>query len=378
MSAALTQLFAQTGGPDPNTPVLPESEPSPSFLHAFTTAQFTGANGSGPILNANAILIPTRADQYREAENFNDFKLPNGVGLARPYRKPDSMGGQVTGGFQGLPYPNKNFGRSTTSHDLLYDRDVLMERARMGIKKMGYKPEEVPPGSDYFPWQWNNLQALGIGSHGNQYNRNYMLPDADAVARRMYEPTPSRKTKLLTTDVEEAALRPNQTAVHPMKVVSEDRQREKDQRISRNTDVIESVLYENIHPRGMGPGNGQQAPYIFSDPSVLRIPVGNNETADRSFINIWKNGHDQVGMGNAAMLASTNEDLLQLQKDFLTYVKGQTVPREVAEFAEADRYLNTRKVPDPNEIQPYPGEYPHGQSGINCPLVPYPSAGTTI
>lgn len=378
MSAALTQLFAQTGGPDPNSPAIPPSEPSASFLEAFSTKQYTGANGAGPILNANASLIPTRADQYREMDNFNDWKLWNGLAVSRPYRKPDSMGGQTAGGFQGLPYPNKNFGRSTTSHDLNWDRDVLTERARMSFKKMGYKPNEVPQGANFKPWDWNNLQALGIGSHGNQYNRNYAVPDADAVARRMYEPTPSRKTKLITTDVEEAALRPNRTAKTPMAVVSEDRQREKFQRISRNTDVIESVTYENIHPRGMAPPNGQQAPYIYADPSVLRIPVGNDETGDRSLLGIWRNGYDAVGGGNAATLASTNEDALQLQKDFLTYVKGHGVPREVAQFADADRYLNTRPVPDPNELNPYPGEYPLNQTGINGPLVPYPSAGTVI
>lgn len=378
MSVALSQLFAQTGGPDPNAPILPEVEPSPAFLEAFSTAQYTGANGAGPILNPNAILVPDRADQYRESENFNDFRLGNGLGVSRAFRKPDSMGGQVTGGFHGLPYPDKNFGRSTRSHDLNWDRDVLTERARMAFKKMGYKPNEVPSGANYFPWQWNNLQALGIGSHGNQYNRNYAVPDADAVARRLHDPSPSRRTKMLTTDVEEAALRPNKTALHPVKVVSEDRQREKFQRISKNTDVIESVLYENIHPRGMGAPNGQEAPYIWADPNVLRRPVGNDETADRSYIGIWRNGNDQVGGGNAAMLASTNEDLLQLHKDFRTYIKGETLPREIRQFSRGEEYLNTRPVPDPNELNPYPGEYPHNQSGINGPLVPYPSAGTVI
>lgn len=377
MSVALTELFARTGGPDPTTPALVENEPTPAFLEAFTTAQYTGANGAGPILNANASLIPTRADQYRETESFNDFRLGNGLGVSRAFRKPDSMGGQTTGGFQGLPYPDKNFGRSDVSHDLNWNRDDLMERARMGLKKMGYKPNEVPQGADFQPWDWNNLQALGIGSNGNQYNRNYGLPDADAVARRLYEPTPSKRTKMITTDVEEAALRPNRTAMHPVAVVSQDRQREKQQRISRNTDVIESVIYENIFPRGMSAPNGQEAVKVWGDANVLRQPVGSNETGDRSFLGIWRNGHDTTG-SNAAMLASTNEDLLQLHKDYLTYVRGHTLPREIEQFAASDRYLNTRKVPDPNEIQPYPGEYPHNQSSENGPLVAYPSAGTVM
>ena len=375
--ASLVEIFDQTGGPDPNAPVQVEIEPSPEFLRTFTSAQQTGANGSGPILNANAILVPTRADQYRDTTSFNDFKLGNGLGVSKAFRKPDSMGGQVDGGFQGLPYPNKNFGRSSTSTDLNWRRDDMRERADMSLKKMGYKPNEVPTGADYFPWEWYDLQALGIGSHGNQYNRNYALPDADAVARRLYEPTPSRKTKLITTDVEQAAIRPNRTALHPLAVVSQDRQRQKDQRISRNTDVIESVLYENIFPRGMGPTNYQEAPKVWSDSSVLRIPVGNNETGDRSFIGIWRNGQD--GASNfGATSTSTQEDMLQLHKDDQTYVRGKPLPREIKEFADSEKYLNTREVPDPNEIQPYSGEYPHNQQGLSTPLVAYPSAGISF
>lgn len=376
MSVALANIFAQCGGADPNSPALIETEPSPEFLKDFSSAQYTGANGSGPILNANAVLLPDRADQYRDTSNFNDFRLGNGLGISRYSRKPDSQPGQTTGGFQGVPYPSKMFGRDSKTHDLNWDRDVLRERADMSLKKMGYKPNEVPLGADFQPWDWNNLQALGIGSNGNQYNRNYALPDADMAARRLYEPSPSRKTKMITTDVENAALRPNRTAMNPVAVVSEDRQREKFQRISKNTDVIESVLYENIFPRGAGPSNLQQAPYIFADPSVLRIPVGNNETGDRSYIGIWRNGHDTTG---GATTAASLEDYLQLYKDDQEFVRGKTPTREVKEFADSERYLNSRPVEDPNQIQPYNGEYPNNnQQGLNGPLISYPSAGLTI
>lgn len=374
MSTSLVNLFDITGGPSPVSTALINTEPSPEFLKGFSSHQYTGANGSGPILNANAVLIPDRADQYRDTSTFNDFKLGNGLGVSRAFRKPDSMGGQTAGGFQGLPYPNKNFGRDSKTHDLNWDRDVLQERANMALKKMGYKPNEVPQGADYQPWDWNNLQALGIGSHGNQYNRNYGLPDADMAARRLYEPSPSRKTKMITTDVETAAIRPNRTALHPVTVVSEDRQRQKEQRISRNTDVIESVLYENIFPRGAGPGNNQEAPHVWADPSVLRIPVGNNETADRSYIGIWRNGRDPYG----ATLASSLQDYLQLHKDDQEYIRGKPLPREIQEYAASEAYLNSRPVEDPNRIQPYDGEYPHNQQGLNGPLVPFPSAGLTI
>lgn len=372
MSQALTDLFDKTGGVDPNSTALIETGPSPSFLKEFSSAQFTGANGSGPILNANAVLLPTKADQYRDNSNANDFRLGNGLGVSKAFRKPDSIGGQTAGGMHGLPYPNKNFGRSDTSHDLNWNRDELQERANMALKKMGYKNNEVPQGADFKPWQWHDIQKLGIGSHGNQYNRNYSVPDADAVARRLYEPTPSRRTKLITTDVEKAALRPQRTAMHPMAVVSQDRQRQKDQRISRNTDVIESVIYENIMPRGMQGANNVEAPMVWADTSVLRQPVGNDETADRSYIGIWRNGHDTVG---GATTTSTLQDKLQLYKDGQEFIRGKPLPREVREFADGERYLNSRMVADPNEIQPFHGEYPHNQQGLSGPLVAYPGAG---
>lgn len=370
MSVALEQLFSATGGPDPSAPVVPNVEPTAEFLSNFTQAQFTGANGAGPILNANAILLPNRMDNYRDTSNSNDFRLGNGLGVSRAFRKPDSMAGHGPDGFYGRVYPNVNFGRVQRSHDLNWRRDDMYDRARMGFKKMGYKPNEKPYGAYFQPWQWNDLQALGIGSHGNQYNRNTPLPDADAVARRLYEPTPSRKTKMLHTDVEEQALRENLTRLHPVTVVSRDMQRMKHQRIPRNTDVRESVIYENIIPRGMGPPNDVAAPKVWADTSVLRIPIGTNETGDRTVLGRWGN-QDAKAVGDP-MAASSNEDRLLLRRSDLRSVRGKDLDREVREFVTSNRYLNSRPVADPNYIAPQPGEYPHGtMQDINTPLRDY-------
>lgn len=373
--ATLNAIFAATGGPDKNSPALLEAEPTPAFLEAFTSTgnQQTGANGSGPILNANANLLPDRSDQFRDSSVMNDFKLGNGLGISRAFRKQDSQGGQVNEGFQGLPYPNKQFGRSTVSHDQVYDREANDERARMAIKKMGYKPDEAPKGAAYFPWQWNNKQAMGEGGgpigNPNQYNRNYGLPDADAAARRLYEPTPSRRTKMVSTSAEVAALRPQRTLMHPMTVVSQDRQREKEQRVSRNVDVAEAVIYEGIAPRGMAPVNGVEAHKVWGETSVLRIPVGNNETGDRSQLGIWRNGHDPHG----AMLDSSLQDRLQLQKDRQRYLEGQDPTAEITQWRHRQRSMLDGPRGawfDPNKIQPSREEYPHDQSGINGPLQP--------
>lgn len=372
--ASLAEVFAATGGPDPDSPNTLDQEPSAEFLKSFSTAQYTGSNGSGPILNANAVLIPNRADNYRDTATSNDYRLHNGLGVARPYRKQDSMAGQSRDGFYGSATPNKNFGRSDVSHDLMWKREDNLERASMAIKKFGYKANEVPLGGFMQPWQWNDIQALGEGTHGNQYNRNYVLPDADAVHRRMYEPTPSRRTQMLATDVETQALRQNRTVLHPLKVVTEDRQREKDQRIPRNTDVVEAVTYENIHPRGWGPGHNVSAPRIWADPSVVRRPVGSNDTAGRAVFDRWGNPSNSTD----PLAVSTIEDRLTVFKDDLRYVRGQDINAEAEDFARGQEKLDNQMVQDPNEINPRSGEFEHMAATINRPLRITPSATRVI
>lgn len=372
--AALSEVFAMTGGADPTSPEVLDTEPSAEFLKNFSTAQYTGSNGSGPILNAHAVLMPTRADNYRDNASANDYRLHNGLGVARAFRKQDSMAGQSRDGFHGSPIPNKNFGRSDVSHDLLWKRGENQERANMAIKKYGHKPDEVPLGGFMQPWQWNDIQALGEGTHGNQYNRNYPLPDADAVHRRMYEPAPSRRTQMLITDVETQALRQNRTVMHPLKVVSEDRQREKDQRIPRNTDVIEAVTYENIQPRGWAPGNGVQAPMIWPDASVARQPVGTNDTGGRAVHDRWSNPSNPTD----PLAVSTLEDRLTTFKDDLRFVRGQDIGAEAASFAKGEEMLRRQFVQDPNEINPRQGEFPHMLQGINGPMRSVRSAGKVI
>ncbi len=375
----LAEVFAQTGGPDPTSPVVPDTEPGVAFLSNFSTAQYTGSNGNGPILNANAVLMPSVAGNYDDTSTTNDYRLGNGLGISRPFGRPDSMGGQVEGGQYGNPYPNKMFGRSTTSHDQNLNRLDHRERAQMNLKKMGFRPNEVPSGAHLQPWVWQNNTALGIGSamqdgnQGSQFNRHYGVPDADAVARRMYQPTPSRMTQMLAIDVEDVQMRPSRTLLHPMKVVSEDKQRDKYMRIPRNADVHESVVYENIMPRGMGRHN-QAAPRIYGRSDVLKQPRGTNETGDRSIHGIWKNASHSTD----PLAASTLADRLQLFQDFEKTVNGRDIDREMREYAAANTRLDSQPVYDPNEIRPARGEFPFGQSTPSGPLRVYQSAGRVI
>ena len=372
MRTGLNDVFRATGGsgidPMDGNNALNYLESDSEFIKNFQTPM-VGVNGYGPILNANANLIPDRADQYRDTSTWNDFKLNNGLGIARPYRKNDSIGGNTETGMYGWSEPSKMFGRDTKSYDLNFVRWQMDERAKAGLKQMGSKPAEVPIGGFIQPWVWNDHNDIGEGGvidlpgggkhviSLNQYNRNYPVPDADAVARRMYQPAPSRLTKMLSTDVETAALLPNRTLLNPLKVVTEDRQRMKLQRPKKNADVIESVLYESIFPRGMG--SRVEAPYVFADPDVLRQPIGTNETGSRAVEGRWNNGYsDPLG-------AATLEDLLVMQKNTQEQVRGQDLRKETHDFQMGELDLLNQSVPDPTKITIQKNDFFHDDQEPN-------------
>jgi hypothetical protein len=376
--AGLSSLFGATSG---NTEPTPEPVYDASdwgvgddFLKNFRTP-YTGANGAGPILNANANLMPTVSDEYRDIGNTLDYRLGDGIGVSRAFRKNDSMGGQTLDGFLGPANPSKMFGRDSKSYDLNYKRDEMLERAQAGFKKMGFKEGEVPLGT-LFPWEWNDHQALGTGGgpigNPNQYNRNHSLPDADQAARRLYQPAPSRLTKMVVADVEAAALRPNRTMLHPLKVVTEDPQRQKLQRIPRNTDVREAVTYENIHPRGMLAAH--LGPSVYAEADVLRQPVGTNETGDRSVLGRWENGFSSVN----PLTHTDLEDRLMVVKNSYRALQGKQPEREAADFRRAADALASQRVPDWNTVQPYSGEYANDVSGVSGPLYVPLYAGRAI
>jgi hypothetical protein len=265
------------------------------------------------------------------------------------------------------------FGRNSVTPDLNYQRDSMTERARSSFKKLGFKPDQQPNDAYFQPWQWNNLNALGIGggdANSNQYNRNYSLPDADMAARRLYQPAPSRMTKMLSTDVEVAGLTPQRTLMHPLKVVSEDRQRMKLQRIPRNADVIESVVYENIMPRGMGSKVG--APKSWSSADVLRFPIGTNETGDPTVFGRWNAGLSEP------LQDVQNEDRMRVANNDFRAVQGKQPETEEEEFEAAEAWLASQRAPDPTNITVKPGEYPWKRSNVSQPLYMPKNVGRVI
>lgn len=351
----LAALFRGTGGTgmdymradDIGTQYMQEDS---AFLENFETP-FTGASGGGPILNPDANLMPTRADEYRDIANTLDYRLGDGLGVARFARRNDSVGGNTQDGMYGASEPSKMFGRDSRTPDLNYERENMLDRARAGFKKMGFKNAEAPPEAHFQPWQWNDLAALGIGGSAenpNQYNRNYAPPDADAVARRSYQPAPSRLSKMLATDMEVAALRPQRTLLDPLKVVSEDRTRMALTRIPRNADVAEAVLYENIVPRGFS--SRVEAPRAYAEADALRRPVGTNETADRSVLGRWN-----VGLSEPLQDVQ-NEDRARAARFDFVGVRGYNPSAELRQFDAAREKLDAQAVADPSRVRPTPEE----------------------
>lgn len=346
----ISHLFLGTGGDGVDPANLPGAgEPTPSdieFVNSFRTPM-TGINGGGPILNANANLLPTRSDTFRDISSTHDYRMNNGLGVSKAYRKPDSQGGQTVDGFHGRANPTKLFGRTSRGFDLNLNREDHMNRARMGIRTMGSKDNEVPKGANYFPWQWNDLQAMGEAPkhNPNQYNRNYGLPDADQAARRLYQPAPSRLSKMLNTDTEDASLRPQQTAMHPMKVVTEDRTRMAMQRVPKNVDVIEAVTFENITPRGMSNKTGTHK--VWADASVLRQPVGSNDTGDKSVHGRWQ---APSSTNNQPLTAMHLEDRLRAAKHMYHYVDGKEPLLEERHFMERELTLARQTARDTTKV----------------------------
>jgi hypothetical protein len=351
----LAALFRGTGGTGmdytrPDDIGMQYMQDGSAFLENFETP-FTSANVGGPILNADANLLPTRADEYRDIANTLDYRLGDGLGVARFARKNDSVGGNAPDGMYGAAEPSKMFGRDSRTPDLNYERENMLERARAGFKKMGFKNAETPAEAQFQPWQWNDVAAMGIGgppANPNQYNRNYAPPDADAVARRSYQPAPSRLSKMLATDVEVAALRPQRTLLDPLKVVSEDRTRMALTRIPRNADVTEAVLYENIVPRGFA--SRVEAPRAYADADALRRPVGTNDTADRSVFGRWN-----VGLSEPLHVVQ-NEDRARAARFDFVGVRGHDPSAEIRQFAAARQKLDAQAVADPTRVRPDAGE----------------------
>lgn len=360
-------LFAQAGSaPDSNAaPDRNAAAPTDDFLRAFAAP--TGGFQTGPIQNLDANLLPTRVDAYRDSCNTNDFRLGNGLGVSRPFRKPDSQPAATGDGFHGWVRPTKNFGRSDRNSDANMRRVDAEERASMHRRPMGSKDYEVPEGMRAQEWVYNNQVQLGVAGGEHQYNRNTPMPDASKVARRGYEPAPSRRSKLASTDVETAALRPNSTRYLPLQFFEEDHSRDIVRRVPRNTDVREAVIYESAPPRGMGPHGGVAAPVAHPSVDAQRRPIGTNETGDRSVLGIWTAPRDTTG---GVKHLTTNEDFALLHRDEHKYIRGHDLDYELGYHTRAAAVLDRAPVRDPALIRPREDEFVGAaqRSGSNGPL----------
>lgn len=369
--ASLSHLFTNTPTHEANKPlgalsVFGHMDANSEYMKNFSVP-FSGSDGGGILENSMANFIPNVDDSYRDISSTHDWRLGNGLGVSRAFRKPDSMPAhEGENPIHGRIIPTKNFGRSTVAPDLNNARDELRARARMAMPVMGSKRDEVPEQSMMREFDYNPQKIRADGSaYAAPVRGHQPRADASALHRRIYQPAPSRLTKMLSTDVEMAALRPQQTLHHPMKVVSEDRTREMEYRIPRNTDVTESVVYEGIHPRGMGShvGGGK----VWGRVDVLRQPVGNSDTGDKSALGRLSNPGPQSGN---ELLAETLDDALVKMKADHKYVRGYDIDEEMRWFRKGEEALYRQGItaPDPTGVGGSIHEFSRSASTANMPM----------
>lgn len=350
-----------------------------SFMQNFVTP-FSGTDVDG-IMNPDVSALPTMDDSYRDFSNTNDFRLGTGLGISRAFRKPDSMLAHTGDSpMFGAIQPNKNFGRSTVSHDLNNLRVEHGERANMSLKKLGFKNAQQPDDSYYQPYEWNvqpggpahqemqrgegaSGQQMGSSAYSSFVRSHHPVMDADQFARRSYQPAPSRLTKMLGVDIEQQGLMQQRTMLDPMTYVTNDRQREKFQSVPRNADVAEAVIYENITPRGMAPPMGNQAPQIYSEYDVLRQPIGTNDTGSRAVFDRLTNPYSHQGH---ELLAETLEDNLVRYKSDYEFVQGKNLKAEIEDFMAGEQAFAAQAVRD-QYVRPTIPSYDGRMDGINGP-----------
>lgn len=289
-----------------------EELPSEGILRGFRER----AGAPQPVTNPFANFLPDRADQFRDLASARDFRLPNGVGVSRFYRKPDSQEAWTAEGMFGPVFPDKLPGTGA-DRSRPPARSEAEQRAATVLPQIYQRAHETPEGANFRPYEWNNLQASGSGGPlQSMYNRNVPRPvDAQAAARRLYQPAPNRLKKLLSSDVEEAALRPTVALPPP----ESDAGRIPYYRHRRNADVLETVQERSVLFSTRG------APRVWSDASVMRAPKGFAETGGARAVRGRWSAPDIPGGESAAQ---TLDDRLLAHREALRWVQGRMSPEQ--------------------------------------------------
>ncbi len=283
--------------------------------------------------------VPTSDYSWHDNTSANDYRMPGGLGYSRTMSREDSMPHEV---WHGTTMPNKNPGRNSKSVDL--DRGALQDRANHMFRKLGSKPHMNPPGTNIQRWDYDvQEQQHPEGSpFYHQHNRNNTLPpDADSVYRRLYQPPPSRLTKMLSTDVEEQGLRPNRTLMSATAMLNNDMSRRQLYAVPKNADVRESVMSGwavGDAPRGLSRVVAQ--PHIWSE-SVYRAPLGSNDTGDKSVFGFLPPPNHE-----GERTAQHYADRLRAQQGYNKYVRGHNIDEELA-YAAAFRAKQKQTLANP-------------------------------
>lgn len=226
---------------------LDENTSRKSFASMFEATRFNDTNFE------QANIVPTMDDSYRN-DATHDYRVPGGMGVFRlPKEDAVDKASYMEEGH------TKLMGRSTVTADP--DRGQYQRHAETLMNRMdgvGLRNHEVPDGTRIPEWAWNSQRY-----EENGYNVNSVVPrpDSDLVYRRIHEPAPSRRVKMLGTDIEEAGYMPQNMTMAPLHYVEMDESRHPIRAIGKNADVRDKYHhFDNV--RGLSSQNG--APVVWS------------------------------------------------------------------------------------------------------------------
>lgn len=302
--------------------------------------------------NPHANLLPNIDDSLRDTQLRNEWRLGNGMGISRAFRKPDS---QLSEGFKGiLSSPGlaqtKLFGRNTKTPEV--SRNVQVDYALRNINNNKY--DEVPEGAGYKEYDWN-VPLNGSGARmattnnlaAHLHNRNAHYLDHDMAAKRIYKPPPSRLTKKLHVEVEKNQLRPQNMIRDPMKVFENDPRNYIQMRTPRNADVREMVTTERrdgVLLRGAGPMNGVVAQSARTRVDHFKRPIAYAETGTRDILNRW--GQPNPTRDGNGVLRQNEQDRMKYE-DNQSFIRGYRIQKELDANQRSASRLNAMPVPDP-------------------------------
>ncbi len=303
--------------------------------------------------NPSANFLPEVDNSLDDNSLRNNWRMGNGLGIARAWRKPDS---QLSEGFKAMTNPKTipyagtmQPGRVGKSAPV--SRNMQIEYGRRNLNNS--RKDETPEGAGYRPYDWDVPYDLSqgrqstvnnINAHRKNLNAHYI--DPTHAYRRLYKPAPGKLTKKLHIPIEINQLRPQNMIRDPMVILENDPRMYTQMRMPKNFDVREMVRDErsDVPLRGAGPINGVEAyqPYVRTD--HIRRPIGNVENGSRVVLHRWQ--QPDKGDGYEGHYEEYERERKK-HEDNQRFIRGYDVDKEIRMYRAQNHRLRSMQVPNP-------------------------------